>query len=514
MNDSTPDPGDKTGVEEFTQGILDELYKERDHAAETEDEEEPLTPDSLLTQADARRVPSNNAYEIAQHLVETDPDAVGFRAFKIWRGIWYRYAGTHWKHAHDEVILDMLWTRLGRAVYPGEKNIPKPLAPTRGKLEDVKSAMSALLRIWHEYDDRTMFDPETQDGKAWEGISMSNGLLETREYQLSAHTPNLFNLTSLPFAYDVHARCPQWESFLVSILDDDVEAYEFLQDMAGYLISGRNDLEKIFQLVGPSRAGKGTIRDVYKALVGEEATTETGLESLKNQFGLMNVVGKSLLVIPDAEQSKKITGTPVELLKSISGNDGVTIDRKHTDPWSGKLGVRIMIVANEFVKFHDPTGALHRRLLTLSLTKSFVGREDIGLKARLLTELPGIFNWALEGLERLEKRGHFVQPESSMADAQEQADTAAPLTAFLRDYYEPGDHALDDSYETYAESLQQAWKLYCFNNNIQRDHQSSQGFGREFKSSWMSLGWEIDRNKKRGLGWRYLGMRKRSITDF
>jgi putative DNA primase/helicase len=301
---------------------------------------------------------------------------------------------------------------------------------------------------------------------------------------------------------------------LVSILGDDLEAYEFLQDVAGYLISGRNDLEKIFQIVGPSRAGKGTIRDVFKALVGEEATTETGLESLKGRFGLQNTIGKSLLVIPDAEQSKKITGTPVELLKSISGNDGVTIDRKGIEPWSGKLGARIMIVANEFVKFHDPTGALHRRLLTLSLTRSFVGREDISLKTRLLGELPGVFNWALEGLQRLDKRGYFVQPETSAADAQDQADNAAPMTAFLRDNYESG--TWEDAV-TYADPLREAWKLYCFRHNIQRDHQTSQGFGQEFKSAYMSLGWSIDRKQDR-TGRRYLGICKRvspiwSVTD-
>ena len=512
MNDnSTSAPMDKTGVEEFTQGIMGELYKERDPTGEddTDGDDEALTPDSLLAQADARRVPSANPYEIAQHLIETDPDAIGFRMFKIWRGDWYRYAGTHWKRAPEEVVMDMLWTRLGRAYVPDADNIPKPYAPTRGKLGDVHAAMSSLLRIWHEHDSRTMIDVEGE-GTPWHGISMANGILNLDTYEMQPHTPDLFVLDSRPFAYDPAARCHQWESFLVSILNDDVEAYEFLQEVAGYLISGRNDLEKIFQFVGPSRAGKGTIRDVFKALVGKEATTETGLESLKGRFGLQNAIGKSLLVIPDAEQSKKITGTPVELLKSISGNDGVTIDRKGIEPWSGNLGVRILLVANEFVKFHDPTGALHRRLLTLSLTKSFVGKEDTGLKTRLLTELPGIFNWALEGLERVNKRGYFVQPESAREDIQDQVDAAAPMTAFLREMYEPADITVDG---VLADDLRNEWKLYYMKNNIQRELQDTAGFGRELKSSLFSLGWETDRKQKRA-GRKYMGIRKRSVTDW
>lgn len=505
-DDTTPERGDETGAASLAADILGSLYQERDDSADPE-EGEPLTPESLISQADARRVPSNNPYEIAQHLVETDPDAIGFQAFKIWRGDWYRYAGTHWKRAPEEVVMDMLWARLGRAYVP-DGDSAKPYAPTRGRLGDVHSAMASLLRIWHEHDSRTMFDADGI-GEPWHGISMSNGLLNLDTYELIPHTPNLFVLDSRPFAYDPGARCRQWESFLVSILGDDVEAYEFLQEMAGYLISGQNDQEKIFQIVGPSRAGKGTARDIFKALVGVEATTETGLESLKGRFGLQNAIGKSLLVIPDAEQSKKITGTPVELLKSISGNDGVTIDRKGIEPWSGRLGVRILLVANEFVKFHDPTGALHRRLLTLSLHKSFAGKEDTGLKVRLLRELPGIFNWALEGLERLNKRGYFVQPESSKEDMQDQADAAAPMTAFVRECYEPGDPGFDG---IFADELRSEWKLYCFRNNIQRDMQDTAGFGRELKSSLLSLGWEVERKQKRS-GRQYMGVKKRVVTD-
>ena len=49
----------------------------------------------------------------------------------------------------------------------------------------------------------------------------------------------------------------------------------------------------------------------------------------------------------------------------------------------------------------------------LVLTRSFYGREDPALTARLLTELPGILNWAVHGYRRLRQRGYFVQPASA-----------------------------------------------------------------------------------------------------
>ena len=47
---------------------------------------------------------------------------------------------------------------------------------------------------------------------------------------------------------------------------------------------------------------------------------------------------------------------------------------------------------------------------------SFEGREDFALTAKLLTELPGILNWCLDGLKRLRDRGRFIDlPESQDA---------------------------------------------------------------------------------------------------
>jgi putative DNA primase/helicase len=77
----------------------------------------------------------------------------------------------------------------------------------------------------------------------------------------------------------------------------------------------------------------------------------------------------------------------------------------------------------------DPVLHPHRQL-----TNSFYGQEDRGLLNRLLTELPGILNWAIDGWRRLNGRGHFEMPKSS-ADAVEQLeDLGSPVGAFVREH--------------------------------------------------------------------------------
>src|SRR5690606_11085759 len=92
--------------------------------------------------------------------------------------------------------------------------------------------------------------------------------------------------------------------------------------------------------------------------------------------------------------------------------DFITIDRKHLNPWAGKLSTRILILTNETPKLEDPSGALASRFIVLKMQRSFFGKEDDALTQKLLEELPQIFYWALAGLDRLNKRRHFIQPEA------------------------------------------------------------------------------------------------------
>ncbi len=129
----------------------------------------------------------------------------------------------------------------------------------------------------------------------------------------------------------------------------------------------------------------------------------------------------------------------VERLLSISGEDTITVDRKYRDPWTGRLPTRFMILTNELPRFSDSSGALASRFVISILTTSFYGRENPALTAELLEEAPGIFNWALEGLDRLRERGYFVTPDVGARRRSAISKTSPrPVGAFVRDLCEVG----------------------------------------------------------------------------
>ena len=123
-----------------------------------------------------------------------------------------------------------------------------------------------------------------------------------------------------------------------------------------------------------------------------------------------------MAIVPDAMLLRPCPALE-ELLKSISGEDAVDIHRKGLPPLTGvKLPTRIVIVSNDPPKFCDPSGAMDRRMMSLRTHRSFLGTEDITLTNKLLGELPGILNWAIQGWERLRSRGCFEAPQTVNID--------------------------------------------------------------------------------------------------
>ena len=167
-------------------------------------------------------------------------------------------------------------------------------------------------------------------------------------------------------------------------------------------------------VVGPRRSGKGTIGRVLTRLIGEHNCVSPTLAGLGTNFGLAPLIGKQLAIISDARLSGRADQHAIaERLLSITGEDGLTIDRKYAPAWTGQLSSRFLILSNELPQLADVSGALAGRFILLLLRESFYGREDQDLTSKLLNELPGILNWAIAGWAKLASFGRFRQPTSA-----------------------------------------------------------------------------------------------------
>jgi putative DNA primase/helicase len=304
--------------------------------------------------------------------------------------------------------------------------------------KDITEVTGALKREYHK---PPMDKPRWMNGVTGPDprniISFPNGLLDITTGVLYAPNPNFFTYNALGFKYDPDAPEPvNFLAFLESIFAPDQvrEAIPLLQKMFGYLVSGDTSMQKIFMIIGETRSGKGTLSGVIKNLLGEPNYNSSTLSRLDSKFSMESMIGKSITVIPDAHVGKKADSqVVVEILKSISGEDTQSVERKWKSDWTGVLGTRLLILANRAPKLMDTSQALANRLIVFTTPNSFEGREDFKLAEKLAAEAPGILNWALQGLKDLREDGRFILPSWASASQKEVAELGSTVQAFFNE---------------------------------------------------------------------------------
>ncbi|MEU5953532.1 phage/plasmid primase, P4 family [Streptomyces sp. NPDC047525] len=422
----------------------------------------------------------SNPMAVARRILPDWQNDDGALLYRRWRASWMRWNGTSWREIDDAQIRKGMYTRLEHATYQGGSDRDgnpemHDWAPTKTKISNLLDALGAIILLPTETNAPTWMDEHERpdDGPI---VACENGLLRIRDRELLPHSPGFFNLVSVPFSYAPDAIAPTWEGFLRQIWPDNPEPITALQEWFGYILSGRTDQQKILLMVGPSRSGKGTIARVLKMLVGKENLAGPTLAGLGTNFGLSTLIGKPLAVISDARLSGNDSSGVVERLLTISGEDTIDIDRKYRQPWTGKLPTRLMILSNELPHFGDSSGVIARRFIVLNMTLSWLGKEDPTLIDRLAAEMPGIINWALDGLARLESTGRITEPSSSREAVTTMQDTASPTSAFLRERCTTG-----PACSVPVDVLWSAWREWAEDNGVKAVG-TKQVFGRNLLS--------------------------------
>ncbi|UGQ39382.1 DNA primase family protein [Rhodococcus aetherivorans] len=413
------------------------------------------------------------------------------------RGDVLDWNGSHYAAVEKAALNSEIYLTLEDAVYrkwdkDTRQEVDMPYDPKSHVVNEVASAMRAITHLDENVEPGTWLAssaslpegsrPAVDPNQRRSYIACANGLVDTETRDLHNHTPLYFIRSALPFDYSAEAPEPtNWLNFLGSVWGNDPGSITILQEIFGYLVSGRLDLQKIFMLIGPRRSGKGTIGDVMQMLVGPPNSTSPVLDTLAEHFGRESLIGKTLAVVGDARVGNNGKHSIVQHLLGISGGDTQTIPRKNKTDYVGKLPTRIVIMSNELPQLADTSGAIAGRLVILRMTESFFGREDKDLGAKLAKELPGIFLWALDGLVRLNEQERFSSTESSEAESAEMEDLVSPVGAFIRQHCVTG---ADRSVP--VNDLYEAWQLLCTDESM-RGWPSSQ-FGKKLRDADSKVG--------------------------
>lgn len=387
--------------------------------------------------------------------------------FKYWQGDYWVWKRTHWK-----LIPPSEWE--WRMVRATQSHIDRGFAQRveQGKAEKdetapkissslVKNVMLAQRGLYGSSDKVEL--GQWVDGnlrKNRQILSFANGLLDLDRWledgttDLMDFDPRWFSAVTFGYNYDPDATCPQWMEFLETSVPDQ-EVRLLLQEWAGYCMVFDHRYEKMLLIEGSGANGKSVFLSGMMALLGLANCSTVGIDAFSRQFDLWNTVGKLVNIIDDVE---KVDSVAEGRLKSFITGQPIYFDRKNQPGVTTSPTARMMVAANERPRLGDKSDGIWRRLMiapfsvTIPHHKRRLGMNDHKWW-EASGELPGIANWALEGLARLRAQKGFIEPQVSLDALRDYRETNNPVTVFLADHIveDPaGRVPCNDLYELYV----------------------------------------------------------------
>ncbi|HEV7645943.1 MAG TPA: phage/plasmid primase, P4 family [Pyrinomonadaceae bacterium] len=231
-------------------------------------------------------------------------------------------------------------------------------------------------------------------------INLRNGTFEvgTDGFRLRGFDPDDFLTYQLPFGYLEVAGCPKWKNFLSEVLPDE-NCQAVLAEFVGYIFARHLKLEKTLILYGTGANGKSVVFDVITALLGSNNISNISLESIsKDQYYRAMLANKLLNYAP--EISNKLQA---EKFKQLTSGEPIEARLPYGQPMTLRDYARLAFNSNDLPRDVEHTEAFFRRFLIIpfGVTIPEQQRNPNLAKEIIRAELSAVFNWILEGLQRL-----------------------------------------------------------------------------------------------------------------
>ncbi|TWH82564.1 DNA primase family protein [Sedimentibacter saalensis] len=237
-------------------------------------------------------------------------------------------------------------------------------------------------------------------------INLKNGILNLDTFEILAHNPQYLSTIQLPISYDNKALAPRFIQFLKEITCGDNELIVVIQEMIAYLLSSDMKAEKAFFLLGSGANGKSVLTTIITYLIGKDNISSIPLSEFNKQFGLEGIINKKVNIAAENEMGGKSLNT--ENFKAIISGDNIEINIKYKPSISYRPTCKLVFVTNNLPDTLDITNGFFRKIMIIPFLRTFKPEErNVNLTNELLEELPGILNWAIEGLKRL-RENNFI----------------------------------------------------------------------------------------------------------
>lgn len=342
--------------------------------------------------------------------------------------------------------------------------------------------------------------------------------LADNEYFFTEPSPDYFCNFRLPYAFDENAECPMFIKFLNDIFSKDAERISLIQEIMGACLLYDDCIQKLIVFLGKGSNGKSLLATVIKNMLGKANVSAIALDKLGgDRFSKQNLDYKLLNISSETDYSKLYTTSD---LKTLTGGDSVEIEKKFQDSYTAEIHSKFILLANDMIQTSDYSDGFYRRLMIIPFNKQYIdlapgekkvkGKcyKDPDLEKKLLSELPGIFNFALEGLFRLRQNKFSFTTSVACEKALERYKTQHNVVkSFIKERIkitgiETDKIRISDTFKMFTN--------YCRTNNYNNQLRkiSKSKFKEMLEDQLLTDSLSTDKHKSNGI-WYYFGVRTR-----
>lgn len=328
----------------------------------------------------------------------------------------YEDLAKYFEKQHPYVSVDTartVWTFDGKAYtemsrdrvlqFAHDQFNPKPTTNIRNEFFETMRLKNMVATDWFA---------SSIEGK----MNFQNGVFDVKRGELLAHSQDYGFRSVLPCDFDPNAKAPRFEKFMEEITMGRQTLIETMQEFLGYIFAnGSCKHDKILVLLGHGENGKSKFVQLIRYLTGEEGFSNLSVKAMQNDQNRALMEGKLVNI---AEENNRDAFKDTELLKNYAAGGYISVKRLYAQPYEYENRTKLVMLCNEAPYTTDLTHGFYRRLLMIPFDQTFShekGNRDSDLLEKLLAELPGIFNFAMEGYRRLQKNNKFTEGKESLA---------------------------------------------------------------------------------------------------
>jgi len=257
-------------------------------------------------------------------------------------------------------------------------------------------------------------------------LQVINGTIDLRTGELRASRRSDLITKRAPVVYDPDAICPLWQASLQRTqghqqnIDRADRLITYLKRLVGWSLTADVTEQILLFLYGKGQNGKSVFLNTIRAMLGDyamQAPPSFLLSKDREQHPteLSDLFGKRFVCTIEVEKGKQFA---LALVKMLTGGEQVRARRMREDFWEFSPTWKIWLAANDKPRVTSQDKATWRRIKMIPFEVTIPDADvDPDLAQKLLGELPGILNWALEGCLEWQEQG--LQEPQEVTDATE-----------------------------------------------------------------------------------------------